>query len=187
MTKFYAGIGSRETPLGVLQDMAGVAKELAEAGWVLRSGGATGADSAFEQGHYSAEGVVATPEIILPWWGYNKSENGVAIDALHVAPVYEARREAEKHHVCSFNALSPAVRKLHTRNVIVIRGREMRPEQHVKFVICWTKGGRDVGGTGLGIRVAKAYDIPVINMANKEWRQPLRYYMEMYGAELLRR
>lgn len=184
MTKFYAGIGSRETPLGVLQDMAGVAKELAEAGWVLRSGGATGADSAFEEGHRSCEGA-GEPQIFLPWRGYNNHLYGTPLQALHPSPLARAAGEAEKHHLVSFSVLPDSVVKLHTRNVLIVRGVELT--EHVKFVICWTKGGRDVGGTGLGLRVARAHNIPIINMANKEWRQPLRYYMEMYGAELLRR
>lgn len=181
MPNFYAGIGSRETPLGVLQDMAGVAKELAEIGWVLRSGGANGADSAFEEGHMSCEGAPA-PEIILPWWGYNNSENGVALDALHVAPRFTAMREAAKHHV-DFDALSPAVKKLHTRNVIIIRGKELLSP--VKFVLCWTKDGRDTGGTGMGIRVARAHNIPVLNMAKTGWREWLDHYRQVYELGLV--
>ena len=45
----YAGVGSRETPLLVQQRMTKIAAQLSKLGYVLYSGGAEGADSAFEQ------------------------------------------------------------------------------------------------------------------------------------------
>ena len=44
----YAGIGARTTPASVLADMTVMAGWLARTGWTLSSGGASGADSAFE-------------------------------------------------------------------------------------------------------------------------------------------
>lgn len=44
--KYYAGIGSRETPTRVLQLMIKAAQRLAQRGYTLRSGGADGADAA---------------------------------------------------------------------------------------------------------------------------------------------
>jgi predicted Rossmann fold nucleotide-binding protein DprA/Smf involved in DNA uptake len=50
MTKYYAGIGSRETPKDICDIMTQLAIKLANNGWVLRSGGAKGADrSRFEK------------------------------------------------------------------------------------------------------------------------------------------
>ena len=46
----FAGIGSRETPPEVLQEMSGITEYLESQGFVLRSGGAKGADKAFERG-----------------------------------------------------------------------------------------------------------------------------------------
>jgi hypothetical protein len=48
--KYYAGIGSRETPSDVCSQMTELAKQLDAENWILRSGGAKGADSAFENG-----------------------------------------------------------------------------------------------------------------------------------------
>lgn len=53
----YAGIGSRKTPKNVLDFMFEIGKELALLGYVLRSGGAEGADSAFEKGADSVKGM----------------------------------------------------------------------------------------------------------------------------------
>ena len=47
---YYAGIGSRETPDHVLETMASAAQYLGKEGFTLRSGGAKGADTAFDQG-----------------------------------------------------------------------------------------------------------------------------------------
>jgi len=48
--KFYTGVGSRKTPLSILKVMRKLGYKLAIDGWMLRSGGADGADSAFEKG-----------------------------------------------------------------------------------------------------------------------------------------
>ena len=50
MTKYFAGIGSRETPQDILKLMTKSAYRLEQLGYVLRSGGARGADKAFELG-----------------------------------------------------------------------------------------------------------------------------------------
>jgi len=52
----YTGVGSRKTPQFVLELMFRVAEKMASLGHVLRSGGAAGADSAFEAGCDSASG-----------------------------------------------------------------------------------------------------------------------------------
>ncbi len=62
----YAGIGSRRTPGAIMTTMRKLAARLAEQGWFLRSGGASGADEAFISG---------TPpnrrRVYLPWPDYN--------------------------------------------------------------------------------------------------------------------
>jgi predicted Rossmann fold nucleotide-binding protein DprA/Smf involved in DNA uptake len=64
MTKYYAGVGSRQTPENILHLMTRIAMRMAELGWVLRSGGAKGADYAFEKGAGDKK------EIYLPWRGF---------------------------------------------------------------------------------------------------------------------
>lgn len=58
----YAGIGARATPSDVLALMTRIAYRLEREGYVLRSGGADGADSAFERGVQSPDNA----EIYLP-------------------------------------------------------------------------------------------------------------------------
>ena len=69
---------------------------------------------------------------------------------------------AAAHHD-AWERCSPAVRKLHARNVAVIGGAGVTVP--VSAVVCWTKSGRVTGGTGLAIRLAEAADIPVFNLA----------------------
>ena len=47
---YWTGVGSRETPPEIVQLMGTIARGLTKVGGILRSGGATGADSAFEAG-----------------------------------------------------------------------------------------------------------------------------------------
>lgn len=56
---------------------------------------------------------------------------------------------------------SPAVRKLHARNVAILGVTLSRP---VDAVVCWTAGGEKAGGTGLGIRIAEDQGIPLLNL-----------------------
>ena len=63
MSFYYAGVGGRETPAHVLNLMTRIAQGLTKVGGILRSGGARGADTAFEAGAGSAK------EIFLPYPG----------------------------------------------------------------------------------------------------------------------
>ena len=145
MTKFYAGIGSRETPADILTLMTSIAREAAADGYILRSGAAQGADSAFEAGAGDAK------EIWLPWRGFNNHPS-------RLLPSAEAFILAEKFHP-AWERCSPAARKLHARNCHQVLGADLATP--VEFVICWTKDGRASGGTGQAIRIAQARGIPV--------------------------
>ena len=72
--KFYTGIGSRETPPEILEMMKDIASKLELLGWTLRSGGAPGADTGFENG------VKSLKEIYVPWRGFNGSDSELYYD-----------------------------------------------------------------------------------------------------------
>ena len=77
--------------------------------------------------------------------------------SLTPAPISRAR-----HHP-AWDRCSQAVRKLHARNAGILLGARLhRP---VDAVVCWTcDGGAVTGGTGMGIRIAGAHGIPVLNL-----------------------
>lgn len=142
MTMYYAGIGSRTTPQDVCNLMTRLAVSLEAKGYKLRSGGADGADKAFERGVRDT----ANKEIFRP--------KDATIEAIQLA--------SEVHpawHHCNDYA-----RRLHGRNSQIILGRNL--DVPVKFVICWTPKGNEVGGTALGMRLATKRGITVYNLAD---------------------
>jgi len=147
--KTYAGIGSRETPADIQLQMYEIAKYLDSRDYVLRSGGAAGADTAFSEGAKA---------------GFNKHEQQI-FKASHATDA--SILLAAKFHP-NWNACTPSVRKLHGRNAMIILGRNL--DDRVDFVICWTKNGSDIGGTGLGMRIAQERGIPIYNLFHEQRR-----------------
>lgn len=81
--KYYAGIGSRNTPADILDLMTHLARRLDSRGYTLRSGGADGADAAFERG-----AMLDTPsEFILCWTEHGSGKGGTG-QALRIAATY---------------------------------------------------------------------------------------------------
>jgi hypothetical protein len=150
----YAGIGSRETPGSVLTLMTLAAKELCEFGWLLRTGGAHGADSAFASG-------TAKREVHIPWDGYNGLTSHPRNNV--ICPEITPRIEsiAAEHHP-NWGRLSQGVRKLMCRNVTIVLGANA--DDPADMIVCWTPNGNLVGGTAHGMRVGYAFDIPVFNL-----------------------
>ena len=138
MNKYFAGIGSRTTPKEVLEFMERFARVLNNQGYILRSGGADGADKAFERG------------------AGNKKEIFRPHDATP-----EAMEIASKVHPAWHNC-KDYVRKLHGRNAQIIFGRAL--DKPVEFVVAWTPGGKKVGGTAVGINLAENHRIKVYNL-----------------------
>jgi len=148
--KYYAGIGSRGTLPTWLTWFTELATHLEAVGFTLRSGGANGADSAFEMGVLSCY----NKEIYLPWKGFNGSSSPhheISEAALEMAAKYHPR----------WNALKPAGRKFMARNCYQVLGFNL--DTPVEFIVCWTPDGRVTGGTGQALRIAADLNIPVFN------------------------
>lgn len=155
--KYYAGIGSRETPREVCMHMTAIAERLASLGYTCNSGGAGGADSAFEKG------AVVNRQIFLPWDGFN-GRNVDNLTKLHgkgsylVPPFNEEM--VRKYHPKP-GALSGAGWKFMSRNSYQVLGKDLKTP--VEFVLCWTKGGELNGGTAQALRIAIDHRIPIFN------------------------
>jgi len=150
---YYAGIGSRETPAHIMEIMNQVARYLESQGWILRSGAAKGADSAFEEGiHDEAK------EIYLPWAGYNNHPSDLNPKNFPFSP---NKQDFTARFHPAWERCSPAARLLHQRNTRIMFGIEHEP---VGFVVCWTKDGMIAGGTGQALRITRHLDIPVVNL-----------------------
>lgn len=182
----YAGIGSRATPAPMLALIRQVAHYLAREGWTLRSGGAQGADSAFCQG---AEDAGGGRQIFLPWEGFNGQTGPYTIEAVHLPGYKHAMELAHAHHP-AWDTLKAPVRRLMARNAFQVGGPCLR--QRSAFVLCWAPGSRldedgkvvDVaGGTGLAVRLAVTWKIPVFNLDLPEHRERVTQRLEQAGQD----
>lgn len=155
----YAGVGSRKTPESILNMFTEIARRLERHSFVLRSGGADGADKAFE------DGVLSLKEIY-----YAKDSTP------------ESEKIAEAVHPAWHNCSSFA-KKLHGRNVFQVLGRDMNDP--VDFLICYTENGIVKGGTATAINIAINHNIPVFNFGKKEdIKKMFTFLKEKFGITL---
>lgn len=122
--------------------MTAYAKVLHELGYLMRSGGAIGADQAFERGAGNRT-TIYLPSNDHPMW--------TEVFTMHFHP--------------NPGKLTASGWQLMCRNAMQILGKDGNTP--VQFVICWTADGKASGGTGQAIRIAKEFDIPVYNLYNK--------------------
>lgn len=154
---YYTGVGARVTPEAILDVMTNAARALNARGYILRSGGAKGADTYFECG--AGDNV----EIFRP----NNSNGGVN------ASLPKAYEIAARHHPV-WDSLDNWAKDLMARNVHAVLGKDL--ETPSKFLLCWTQDGifraqdrtSKSGGTGHTISVAYEYGVPVFNLKNEK-------------------
>lgn len=170
INKIYTGIGSRETPEDIKEIMRWIANQLYKKGYTLRSGGAPGADQAFEQGLALADSnrsaIQSKAEIYLPWANF-ELDNRTWISPRLSEPTEEAREFSKAFHPY-WAGLSQGARKLMARNAHQVLGPDISKPVFSDFIICWTPGGKGQGGTGQALRIANEYNIAVWDMANDE-------------------
>lgn len=162
----YAGIGSRKTPGSILDVMSKAAYYLAIKNWSLRSGGAQGADRAFE------DAILCHDK--LPRIDGRKATTGHHLTiyrSAHIKQAPENEKSEELNKIArtynkGFDSKPLYVQGLLVRNVQIILGHYAN--NPVKFVVCWTPNAQPVGGTGMGIRIAEAHNIQVHNLADPD-------------------
>ena len=150
---FYTGIGSRKTPEHILKAMnvfAGIAEGY---GYTLRSGGAKGADTAFELGVKSQ----SNKNIYRVSQEFNFNQNMFA------------SKKLEKHVPIPLTKMRPVVRKLLIRNAFQIYGSDVSSPVLSRFLICWTPTvdytSIEAGGTRYAVLMAQEENIPVYNFS----------------------
>lgn len=159
----YTGVGARKTPDHILEVMEKLGRDLHDQGFNLRSGGAQGADQAFERG------ALATKQIYIPWSGFNGYvADGGNIVSLHGKIQERARDLAELIHP-NFGQCSDFAKLFHTRSSPQILGDKLiDPTQ---FVVYWAEEDPDGsirGGTGQAIRLAMHFGIPTFNLKSTD-------------------
>ncbi len=172
--KYYAGIGSREIDYRTSMVMQRIASLLEKKDFILRSGGANGADNAFEIGVKSRFNM----NIHLPHKSFNgryAGSNGYIYLDDTTSENYRLAYESLKFHPSGFK-ISASPKNFMIRNFFQVCG--YIGESNSEFIVCWTKGGangynikttRDDGGTGQAIRIASSLDIPVYNLKDPRY------------------
>lgn len=184
--KHYTGVGSRETPLEMMKVISSLAERLAGEGFILRSGAADGADTAFEDGHnnwrwsdvwdYNPD---ALKEIFIAWNGFsdrNEKEDGVY--CLKGEIVQEAEEIASSVHP-AWDRLSRGAKALHSRNCFQVLGKDLRTPS--KFLVCYApvdKHGVPKGGTRTAWVLARLWNIPCFNLAIPADLERINKYLE---------
>ncbi len=149
--KYFTGVGSRETDEEGCELLFSASKYLASQEYILRSGGAEGADVACEKGCDLVQGV---KEIYIPWKGFNKS-NSILIGSCN-----KAQDMASKLHP-AWEKCSKWARILHGRNCYQVLGKTL--DKPSDLLICWTPNGEVRGGTATAIKLAISNNIPIYN------------------------
>lgn len=172
MNRIYAGIGSRKTPKHILEQMEEVASILGASGFTLRSGGASGADEAFETG---CDSVGGAKEIYIPWETYTRrADRSSIICKKDYSPYYQVTSD---YHP-AWDRCTDSVKRLHSRNLFIIAGDILEDDPLCDFVVCWTPNGAYVGGTALAMRIADDAIIRVFNLANEGALDELATFLE---------
>lgn len=186
--KILTGIGSRETPDDVLDLMHRIAYMKAKEGFLLRSGGADGADTAFEVGFktFCAENSIPFEErmcIYLPWVGFNErsGKECVSLTSLTVSEKNFLMTCAQKVHP-AFSRLSTGAMLLHTRNILQIRGHEKTGLRCSDEIVYWTPGKIEpTGGTRTAVKFAEYLGLKTQNLNDSIVRK--KYEMYVSGFE----
>lgn len=176
--RFYTGVGSRETPWYICNIMTVLASILEAQNFILRSGGALGADQAFEKGVSNpsrkmtllADALFVENGKNILYTKYQISESRIFINNNNVHPLWHNLKEYAK--------------KMHTRNIFQVMGLDL--DKPAKFTVCWTRDAaktieqtsRKTGGTGTAIKASCINNIPVYNLANYDDLNRILNYME---------
>lgn len=193
--RYYTGVGSQETPSDILDVMIMVGRKLASKGWVLRSGAAKGADSAFELGWFQwwAEQTPwpnqAYAEIYLPWNGFNSHGRdacfgGNIVPSMDDYNLWKQAIEVAKEIHPYWDRCSPAAKKLHTRNVYQVLGKDLKTPS--RFVVAYSKldkHGEPTGGTRTAIKLAEKYEIDCFNLYKPVDLARIQEFIKDFGRD----
>ncbi len=183
MTRFYAGIGARNTPRNIQDIMTRLATKLEKDGWILRSGAAEGADSAFERGVINPQ---ANAEIYLPWYKFpTQAKDPRVLPRIagsqpqfinyQTLPTAQAARQTVSVYHPNSAGKPDWWFDLMARNAMQVLGRDLKTP--ATMVIAFTKDGQVVGGTGQALRMAQKLQIPIRNLGNPQTLASVQDYL----------
>ena len=159
----YSGIGHRSTPEKVRDMMTSIGSQLAQMGFILRSGNAIGADQAWE------EQVTRKMKEIFIVERKKSCPFGIIADVTQeqwdfVVSHYHGGMRA-------FSKQSAYVQYLFLRNLNILCGKHL--DDKVDFVAYWHEGEHCDGGTGHTVAMAKTLEIPCFNIWSEKDQQAM--------------
>lgn len=163
--KYFTGIGSRNTTTPILDLMESISTKLESEGFILRSGGAQGADSAFEDGVVNK----ANMEIYIPWKGFaDKFSGDLGVILATDLPNWEEAQDMVYDIHPDPDRLSMGSVALHGRNMYQILGKDLKTPS--RFVVLWAPPTKDgvKGGTNSAYQLAKRNGIETFNLFDAE-------------------
>ena len=159
---FYTGVGSRETPKEICDLITRVAAKLSSLGWVVRTGGAQGADEAF------LAGCNGRTENFIPWKGFGQYGGQIPnLDAnwQHLQQIPDLNPMIYRRETRSLDKYK-GFWKLQARNVSQVLGLNL--DSPSKFCILYapvTSTGV-TGGTNTAYQVAMANGVECFNLCD---------------------
>ena len=178
--RYYTGVGIRETPFEIYLVMKACAMVFEKKGYILRSGTALGADSAFEQGITNPDNA----EIYIPYKSFPQKmwKENSAIN--YIIPSENKDKYFQANNLLMRNNLYKRwetvkqewVMKLHNRNIFQVLGQNLNKKEKSMFCLCYTSCGSTTyeqtdpnrtGGTGTAINTSSFFDVPVFNLAKE--------------------
>lgn len=175
MKLYYTGVGSRETPSRVQELMEKLAHHLDALGFTLRSGGAVGADAAFEAG--AGENF----EIFIPW----KNFGGCSGENYFHEPSDLAWKIASAIHP-AWSTLTQGAKMLHARNAHEVLGKDCQTPS--RFLVYWApldKNGEVQGGTRTAVKLAQTVNVPCFYLNDEcDLYQVLQFAKKVYDFEI---
>ena len=180
--KYYTGVGSRELPRYILRFLTDVAEVMAKKGYILRSGAAEGADTAFEKGCDSVSGA---KEIWLPWNGFQG--NYVEGDdyrgkEYHVPDPLSfliASSCLKRKVIPYFHKMKIGAQKLHGRNYYQVYGYGEYTSRVCLYACPEDKHGEPTGGTRTAVKLAQSEGIPCYNLMYADQRKEVCEIIKM--------
>ena len=175
------GIGTRYPSEQAFNMMFKIARRMALIGWELRSGGAIGSDTAWENGF----SVSKKKEIYLSRGTFDDSAKNAACGRVcYYGDIwFEAEDIASKLHP-RWENLSETAQALHTRNVFQVLGLDLKSYTDVVAAYAQPNGFSVKGGTATAFNLARAKGIPTFNLWTIDGQQQFfAFVLERMGLK----
>lgn len=179
----YTLIGSRSTPKEIMDLMEKFAYKAASKDYIVRSGGADGADTCAELGvkRYLKDNNLGEHrqsdlmEIYLPWNNFNKrdSDEEGYYTLSNLPNKNLAYKLAEETHP-AWDRCSNGAKSLHARNTMQILGDTL--DKPSRFILCYgesEKKGNVIpkGGTRTACKLGEKHGVEIFNLYLEEHRK----------------